>query len=59
MATEVIVDQWNPSNKKWRYETHCYGPEGCPNYCAGSPLSVPGRKGMVWVDDDVERRDRS
>jgi hypothetical protein len=56
MATEIIIDQWNPSKKKWRYETHCYGPRDCPNYRPGKPRSVPGRKpGMVWVDDDYER----
>lgn len=56
MATEITLDHWNPSEKKWRYETHCYGPRDCPNYRAGKPRTVPGRKpGMVWVDDDVER----
>jgi len=59
MATQVIVDHWNPSTStRWREETHCYGPQDCPNYRAGKPRTVPGRKGMVWVDDDVERGDR-
>lgn len=56
MATEITIDQWNPHKKKWRYETHCYGPRNCPNYKSGKPRTVQGRKpGMVWVDEDVER----
>jgi hypothetical protein len=56
MPTEMIIDQWNPTNKRWRYETHCYGPRDCPRYRAGKAYRVPGRSpGMVWVDDDVER----
>lgn len=56
MATEITLDQWNPSKKEWRMETHCYGPRDCPRYRAGKPRTVQGRKpGMVWVDDDVER----
>ena len=56
MVTEIIIDQWNPSNKRWRMETHCYGSRDCPRYRAGKPRTVQGRKpGMVWLDDDVER----
>ncbi len=56
MATEIIIDHWNPEKKKWRYETHCYGSKDCPNYKPGKARSVPGRKpGMVWIDDDFER----
>ena len=56
MATEMIIDQWDPSNKRWRFETHCYGPRDCPRYRAGRPYRVQGRKPwMVWVEDDVER----
>ncbi len=55
MATEIIIDHWNPSKKKWRYETHCYGTRDCPNYRPGKALTVPERKpGMVWIDDDFE-----
>ena len=58
MATEIIIDHWNPSKKKWRFETHCYGPQDCPRYRPGKARRVPGRKpGMVWVDNDVERED--
>jgi len=56
MATEITIDQWNPSKKKWRFETHCYGPRDCPRYKPGKPYRVQGRKSwMVWEDDDVER----
>lgn len=56
MATEIIIDHWNPDKKKWRYETHCYGPRDCSNYRPGKARRVQGRKpGMVWIDDDVER----
>ena len=56
MVTEIILDQWNPSKKRWRMETHCYGPRDCPRYRAGKARRVQGRKSyMVWVDDDVER----
>jgi hypothetical protein len=59
MPTQIILDHWNPSKVKWRFETHCYGPRGCPRYKAGPPYRVPGRSpGMVYVDDDVERAAR-
>lgn len=59
MPTQIILDHWNPSQMKWRFETHCYGPRGCPRYKAGPPYRVPGRKpGMIYVDDDVERTTR-
>ena len=58
MATEITIDQWDPSRKKWRFETHCYGPRACPRHKAGRPYRVQGRKpDMVWVDDDVEREE--
>ena len=59
MPTQIILDHWNPSKVKWRFETHCYGPRGCPRYKAGPAYRVPGRRaGMVYVDDDVERAAR-
>ena len=59
MPTQIILDHWNPSIVKWRFETHCYGPRGCPRYKAGPAYRVPGRRsGMVYVDDDVERSRR-
>lgn len=55
MATEITLDQWNPLRKKYRYETHRYGPRDCHNYKAGRARVVPGRKpGMVWSDDEGE-----
>jgi hypothetical protein len=58
MATEIIVDHWQPWKKRWRTETHCYGPSDCPRYRAGAARRIPGRKaGMVWVDNDVEREE--
>lgn len=30
MAVEMIIDQWNPSKKQYRFETFCYGPEKLP-----------------------------
>lgn len=59
MATQIILDQWNPTKVKWRFETHCYGPHDCRNYKAGPAYRVQGRKpGMVYVDDDIERAER-
>lgn len=59
MATEIIIDHWNPGRKKWRYETHCYGPRDCPDYRPGKARKVQGRKpGMIWIDDDVERAEQ-
>jgi hypothetical protein len=52
MAVEMIIDQWNPSNVRWRRETLCYGPKACPLYRAGSPRKVHGRKGMSFVEED-------
>lgn len=56
MSTRITPDHWNPSRKRWRYETHCYGPRDCPRYKPGKARSVPGRQsGMSWTDDDYER----
>jgi hypothetical protein len=58
MPVEMIIDQWNPRKRKYRFETFCYGPKSCPFYRAGPTRKVPGRKGMMWeeenwVDDDA------
>ena len=56
MATEMIIDHWNPDKKKWRYETHCYGPKDCEHYCPGRARVVQSRKPEhKWIDDDFER----
>jgi hypothetical protein len=52
MPVEMIVDQWNPKKKKYRVETFCYGPKSCVFYKAGATRKVPGRKGMVWEEED-------
>jgi len=52
MAVEMIVDHWNPSIRRYRRETFCYGPKSCPLYRAGPTRKVPGRKGMSWEEED-------
>ena len=58
MPVEMIIDHWNPSKKRYRFETFCYGPKSCYLYRAGPTRRVPGRKGMSyteedWVDEDA------
>lgn len=58
MPVEMIIDQWNPSKRQYRFETFCYGPKSCPFYRAGPTRKVPGRKGMSyteedWIDEDA------
>ncbi|MDZ7698167.1 MAG: hypothetical protein U5R49_15025 [Deltaproteobacteria bacterium] len=58
MPVEMIIDHWNPSRKRYRFETFCYGPKSCTFYSAGPKRKVPGRKGMSyteadWVDEDA------
>lgn len=50
MPVEIILDQWNQSKKKYRYETFCYGPKSCPLYRAGATRKVPGRHGSSWTE---------
>jgi hypothetical protein len=63
MPVEIIVDNWNPSRRQYRFETFCYGPKSCKLYKAGPTRKVPGRKGMSyeeldWVDEqETEHRD--
>ncbi|MBE0467334.1 MAG: hypothetical protein IBX71_08965 [Candidatus Desulforudis sp.] len=52
MSVERIIDQWNPANKRYRFETFCYGPKSCKFYKAGPTRKVPGRKGMMWEEAD-------
>ena len=52
MPVEMIVDQWNPSDKQYQYETFCYGPKSCSFYKAGSRRKVPGRRGMTYEEPD-------
>jgi hypothetical protein len=58
MPVEMIIDQWNPSRRRYRTETVCYGPLSCWLYQAGPARAVPGRRGMNyteedWVDDEA------
>ncbi len=58
MPVEMIIDHWNPSRRRYRFETFCYGPKSCSFYRAGPTRKVPGRKGMSyteedWVDEDA------
>jgi hypothetical protein len=52
MPVEMIIDHWNPSRKRYRFETFCYGPKNCTLYRAGAPRKVPGRKGMSYTEED-------
>jgi hypothetical protein len=58
MVVEMIIDHWNPHVRRYRTETFCYGPKSCALYKAGPTRKVPGRKGMVyeeqdWVDEEA------
>lgn len=52
MAVEMIIDQWKPDVKRYRFETFCYGPKSCRFYAAGATRKVPGRRGMTWEEED-------
>ena len=52
MPVEMIIDQWNPGQKRYRFETFCYGPKSCALYKAGPTRRVPGRQGMTWEEED-------
>lgn len=58
MPVEMIIDQWNPSEKQYRFETFCYGAKSCHFYRPGPARKVPGRRGMShteedWVDEEA------
>jgi len=52
MPVTMIVDHWNPSKKRYRFETFCYGPKSCSVYKPGPKRIVPGRLGMTWEEPD-------
>ena len=52
MPVEIVVDQWNPEQKRYRYETFCYGPKSCSLYRSGPTRKVPGRRGMTYEEED-------
>ncbi len=58
MAVEMIIDHWDPHQRRYRTETVCYGPLSCSLYKAGPTRKVPGRRGMTfeeedWIDQDA------
>jgi len=52
MPVEMIVDHWNPDQRRYRFETFCYGPKSCAFYKAGPTRKAPGRHGMTWEEPD-------
>ncbi|MFC2168032.1 hypothetical protein ACFLRW_03535 [Acidobacteriota bacterium] len=52
MAVEMIVDHWNPTQRRYRFETFCYGPLSCSVYQSGPTRKVPGRRGMTWEEEN-------
>lgn len=52
MPVVITIDHWNPQQKRYRFETFCYGPKSCSFYNAGSTRKVPGRSGMSWEEED-------
>ena len=52
MPVEMIIDQWNPTRRRYRTETFCYGPLSCPLYQPGPVRTVPGRRGMTYTEED-------
>lgn len=48
IAVEMIIDQWNPGQRRYRTETFCYGPLSCPFYKPGPVWKVP----MTWEEED-------
>jgi len=52
MAVDMTIDHWNPSQRKFRTETFCYGPKSCRIYRPGPTRKVPGRKGMSYEEED-------
>jgi hypothetical protein len=49
---EMIIDQWNPGERRYRSETFCHDPRSCPLYQSGPPRKVPGRHGMTYMEED-------
>jgi len=56
MAVEMIIDQWNPSKKRYRFETFCYGPKSCGLYKAGPIRKVRAGKGWCGKKIGLTRR---
>jgi hypothetical protein len=52
MPVEIIIDNWDPGRRKYRFETFCYGPLSCRFYSSGAVRKVEGRNGAVWVEEN-------
>ena len=52
MPVQMVIDQWSPSQVRYRFETFCYGPKSCPLHRVGATRKVPGCKGMSWEEED-------
>ena len=52
MPVALILDQWNPSQKRYRFETFCYGPKSCRLYRAGRERTVPAKDGLSYTEGD-------
>ena len=52
MSVEMLIDPWKPGVKRYWTETFCYGPKSCRLYKAGPTRKVPGRRGMVYEEED-------
>ena len=52
MPVEMIIDQWKPSNVRYRFETFCYGPKSSSLYRPAQCLVIPGRKGMSLTEEN-------
>jgi len=59
MPVEIIIDNWNPEQRKYRFETFCYGPLNCTFYKAGPKRKVEGRNGMIYVEEDWVDQDQT
>jgi hypothetical protein len=57
MPVVMILDHWKPEVRKYRTETFCYGPLSCRLYAAGPTRKVPGRRGLVYEEEDWVDRD--
>lgn len=44
MPVEMIIDHWNPSRKRYRFETFRYGPKSCSFYRAGPTRKCRGAR---------------
>ena len=52
MPVALILDPWNPSEKRHRFETFCYGPKSCGLYRAGRERTVPAKDGPSYTEGD-------